>query len=201
MRALLILLCVLYVICQLLWISLMFCFWIFQLFIELLFCVLFCLFLFLDLAYDPCFCFGSHFASLGFHPWLQFLVFGQLLLLIFVFRFLFMAFTWLLLLFLFFTFCFWLSLGSHFSLLSFIFCLWVKAYYSGPKLTDVVFIISHFHNVKLESLFQNHKHSLLKLRICGFQKRPPSKSLHIIYILNYNLKFINVWISRIKSNN
>ncbi len=106
MRALLILLCVLYVICQLLWISLMFCFWIFQLFIELLFCVLFCLFLFLDLAYDPCFCFGSHFASLGFHPWLQFLVFSQLLLLIFVFRFLFMAFTWLLLLFFVFHFLF-----------------------------------------------------------------------------------------------
>ncbi len=51
------------------------------------------------------------------------------------------------------TSCFWLLSNSHFSLLFFIFHLWVKAHYSGPKVIDVVFIISHFHNVKLESLF------------------------------------------------
>jgi hypothetical protein len=97
--------------------------------------------------------------------------------------------------------CFWFSLGSHFSFLFFTFRLWVKAHYNGPKLIDVVFIINHFHNVRLESLFQNHKHSFLKLKICGFQEMPPSKILHTIYILKCNLKFINVWISRIKFNN
>jgi hypothetical protein len=134
---------------------------------------------------------------LRFSFWI-FLIFCFLLL-FFIFR------LWLLLgfrfLFSFFTFCFWLSSGFHFSLLSFIFCLWVKAHYNGPKLTDVLFITSHFHNVELESLFQNHKHSLLKLRICGFQERTPLKILHTIYILKCNLKFINVWISRIKFNN
>jgi hypothetical protein len=55
--------------------------------------------------------------------------------------------------------------------------------------------------VKLESLFQNLKHSLLKLKFCGFQKRPPLKILQTIYILKCNLKFIIVWIPRIKFNN
>ncbi len=143
MKALLILLCALYVIRQLFQISLMFCFEIFQLFIPLLFCVSF-LFVFASRScLWPLLLF--RFASLGFHPWLQFLVFVQFLLLTFVFR------LWLLLgfrfFFLFFIFCFQLSSGSHFSLLSFTFCLWVKAHYNGPKLMDVVFIISHFHNV------------------------------------------------------
>ncbi len=66
-------------------------------------------------------------------------------------------------------FFFWLLSGSHFSLLSFTFHLWVKTHYGEPMATNVVFIISLFHNVKLESLFQNCKHSPLKLRICGFQ--------------------------------
>jgi hypothetical protein len=77
----------------------------------------------------------------------------------------------------------------------------VKARYGEPKIVDVVFIISPFHSVKLESLFQNHKHPPLKLRICGFQERCPSKILHTIYILKCNSKFINLWIPRIKSNN
>jgi hypothetical protein len=96
--------------------------------------------------------------------------------------------------------CFWLLSSFHFLLLSFIFCLWVKAHYIGPKATDVVFIISLFHNVKLKSLFQNHKHSPLELIIYGFQKRFPLKILHTIYILKCNLKFTNVWISRTKFN-
>jgi hypothetical protein len=54
---------------------------------------------------------------------------------------------------------FWLLSGFHFSLLYFTFCLWVKAHYGGPNATNVVFINSLFHNVKLESLFQNYKHS------------------------------------------
>ncbi len=144
MRTALILLCVLYVICQLLWISLMFCFQIFQLFTQLLFCVFFCLILLLDLACGPCFCFNSHFVGLSFHPWLQFLVFAQLSLLTSIFIFP----LWLLLgfhfLFLFLTSCFWLLSSFHFSLLSFTFRLWVKAHYDGPKVTDVVFIISFF---------------------------------------------------------
>jgi hypothetical protein len=76
----------------------------------------------------------------------------------------------------------------------------MKGHYGGPKATDVVFIISLFHNVKLKSLFQNHKHSPLKLKICGFPERPPLKILHNIYILKCNLKFTNVWISRTKFN-
>jgi hypothetical protein len=93
-----------------------------------------------------------------------------------------------------FTSCFCLSLlafGSCRVFISFfylfIFCLWMKAHYIGPKATDVVFIISFFHNVKLKSLFQNHKHSPLKI-------------LNTIYILKCNLKFTNVWISRTKFN-
>jgi len=77
---------------------------------------------------------------------------------------------------------------------------WVKTHYGWPKATNVVFIISHFHSVKLESLFQNCKHPPLKVRICGFQKRFCSKILHTIYCLKSKLKFINVWISRIKIN-
>ncbi len=103
-------------------------------------------------------------------------------------------------LFLLFSYCFWLLLNSHFSLLSFTFRLWVKTHYDGPKVIDVVFIISPFHNVKLKSLFQIRKHSPLKVRICGFQERPPLKILHINYILKCNLTFINVWISRINFN-
>jgi len=37
-------------------------------FVELLFCVFFCLLSFLDLACGLCFCFDFHFTSLGFHP-------------------------------------------------------------------------------------------------------------------------------------
>jgi len=138
--------------------------------------------------------------------WVFILGFSFWFLLSFCFLLLFYVFClWLLVgfhfFFLFLTFCFWFLSGSHFSFLSFSFCLRVKAHYNGPKLTDVVFIINHFHNVKLESLFQNHKHSFLKLKICGFQESPPSKILHIIYILKCNLKLINVWISRIKFNN
>jgi hypothetical protein len=55
--------------------------------------------------------------------------------------------------------------------------------FSFPKATNVVFIINLFHIVKLESLFQNCKHSPLKLTTCGFQERFPSKILLIIYIL------------------
>jgi len=66
-------------------------------------------------------------------------------------------------------FFFWLLSSFHFSLLSFTFHLWVKAHYSEPMAMDVVFIISLFHNVKLESLLQNCKHSPLKQKICGFQ--------------------------------
>jgi len=68
-------------------------------------------------------------------------------------------------------------------------------------MVDVVFIISLFHSVKLESLFQNRKHPPLKQKICGFHKRHPLKILHTIYILKCNLKFINVWISKTKFNN
>jgi hypothetical protein len=77
----------------------------------------------------------------------------------------------------------------------------VKARYGEPNAVDVVFIINPFHSVKLESLFQNHKHSPLKLKICGFQERLPSKILHTIHILKCNLKFINLWISSTKFNN
>jgi hypothetical protein len=70
-------------------------------------------------------------------------------------------------------FFFWLLLGSHLSIPSFIFHLWVKAHYGEPMATDAVFIINLFHNVKLESLFQNCKHFPLKLKICGFFKKPP----------------------------
>ncbi len=85
MKAPLILLCALYVICQLFWISLIFCFQIFQLFIRLLFCVFFCLLLLLTflflffiygsyLAFASFFCFffffrlssSSHFSFLSF---------------------------------------------------------------------------------------------------------------------------------------
>jgi hypothetical protein len=72
------------------------------------------------------FSFASYFSFFVFHLWL-----------LLGFRFF----------FLFFIFCFWLSSSSHFSFLSFTFRLWVKAQYNGPKLTDLVFIISHFHNV------------------------------------------------------
>ncbi len=157
---------------------------IFDFFVFLLnscFVFFFCLILLLDLACGPCFCFSSHFASLGFHPWLQFLVLAQFLVLTSNFHFR----LWLLpgfhFVFLFLTSCFWLLLGSHFSLLSFTFHLWVKTHYGGPKVTDVVFIISLFHSAKLESLFQNRKHSPLKQKICGFQKSLLQKS-YILFI-------------------
>ncbi len=53
------------------------------------------------------------------------------------------------------------------------FCLWPKTHYNGPKVTNVMFIISPLHSVKLESLFQNREHSPLKQKICGFQERLP----------------------------
>jgi hypothetical protein len=65
--------------------------------------------------------------------------------LLFFFCFSFMDLTWLSLLF--FVFFFFFDsrqvLISHFYLSLFA----VKAHYNGPKLTDLVFIISHFHNV------------------------------------------------------
>jgi hypothetical protein len=99
---------------------------------------LFCLFLLLDLACGPCFCSDLQVwvFILGFSFW--FLFSFCFLLLFFVYGS-YLAFAS--------SFCFQLSSGSHFSLLSFTFCLWVKAHYNGPKLMDVVFIISHFHNV------------------------------------------------------
>ncbi len=157
----------------------------------------------LVLCFFVCVCFQILLVALAFVPililqvWVFILGFSFWFLLNFCFLLLFFVYGS----YLAFTFCFWFSSGSHVSFLSFSFCLWVKAHYNGPKLMDVVFIINHFHNVKLESLFQNQKHSFLKLKICGFQERPPSKILHIIYILKCNLKLINVWISRIKFNN
>jgi len=91
----------------------------------------------------PCFCSDLQVwvFILGFSFW--FLFSFCFLLLFFVYGF-YLAFASP---FCFFIFCFWLSSGSHFSLLSFTFCLWVEAHYNGPNLMDVVFIISHFHNV------------------------------------------------------
>ncbi len=44
----------------------------------------------------------------------------------------------------------------------------VTTHYNGLKVVDVVSIISPFHSVKLELLFQNGKTFPLKLRICEF---------------------------------
>ncbi len=201
MRVPLILLCALYVICQLLWISLMFCFQIFS-FFYLAFVLCFFLFTFASKS-----CLWPFFFVLALIMQVQVFILGFSFWFLPNFRFLFLFFIfrlWLLpgfrFLFLPLTSCFWLLLNSHFSLLSFIFRLWVKAHYGGPKVIDVVFIINPFHSVKLESLFQNRKHPPLKVKICGFQERPPSKILHTNYLLKCNLTFINVWISRTKFN-
>jgi len=112
----------------------------------------------------------SRFSSLA-------LVFGSCLAFAFYFYFSFFVYGF----YLAFTSCFWLLLSFHFSLLSFMFRLWVKTHYGGPKVIDVVFIISLFHSAKLESLFQNCKHCPLRLKICGFQKSLLQKS-YILFI-------------------
>ncbi len=75
-----------------------------------------------------------------------------------------------------------------------------KVHYNEPKMVDMVFIISLFHSVKLESLFQNRKHPPLKQKNWGFEKKASFENPTYYYILKCNLKFINVWISRIKFN-